>query len=231
MSAREQIDDGNDDGAAGPAAQQGGEPGWRIRAREMHAVDPQCSISGIARELGVSVSSAWRALHPERAREMARRDNARRNTAKRAHENGLRATCGRCGGEMGAGTRRVDGSRRNVGEVCAVCRTDHRVTLVLEMWRIRRNEGLLNTQIAARLGVSVNTVTIELHRLRALGYHVPVSPYRRGGSPRSDRPVLDKSALSLRNELQRRGIHPDAEPASPSPLPEALAEGPETSTS
>ena len=163
----------------------------------------------IAEDLGVTPPTVWKWLHPERAAEINRASNATRNDAKRAWDRSMRATCSHCGGPMQAGSLKADGSTRKVkGDRCAACATTERADLVIEMWDLRRNEGLLNTEIAARLEVAVGTVATELYRLRALGYDVPMSPYNQMNQLPVRATALDKSARALCRELEARGIHP-----------------------
>lgn len=180
---------------------------WHEAARAMKAANPERSNASIARELGVTDSAMWRALNPDAYKASTKNTNARRGPAKRTWEKQMRATCSCCGGPCGPGTLRVDGTtRRLVGEVCQACRTVRRVDLVVQMWDLRRNEALLNTEIAARLDVSVYLVATELSRLRTLGYDVPAAPYRNAKAGYGT--VIDRAAETLGRELRARGIYP-----------------------
>lgn len=126
---------------------------------------------------------------------------------KRAWDKSMRATCPGCGEPMGQGSLRADGSRRRV-DVCPACQTKRRVERAVTLIRLRR-EGLLNTEIAERLGTTRNTVATEFQRLRALGY-VGVSPYR-GARQRVAAPVITREAEALGRFLRAHGITPDGD--------------------
>jgi AcrR family transcriptional regulator len=165
----------------------------------------------ISRRLGVSTTTVWRYCNPERQRVK----EAGRNAYKRKWENAMRASCSSCGGPMAAGSIRADGSRgaRTNGDLCAGCISRRRVDLVLEMWRLREAEGLTNVGIGERLDVPPQTVATELSRLRALGFSVPLAPYR-GADKRPSRACkLDKQCAPLAAALRERGITPEATPA------------------
>lgn len=167
------------------------------------------SLEAIALELGVRHPTVWKWLNPQRAKELEKASNAKRGHGKRAWDKAMRATCGRCGGPMCPGSLKADGSTRVKGDRCGTCATDHRVNLVLEMWRLREKERLLNTQIAKRLDTTPWAVASELTCLRALGYEVSFSPYR--GSDR--RPTVasaveHKNVRPLGKALKARGIYP-----------------------
>lgn len=183
---------------------------WHEAARAMKAANPGRSNASIARELGVTTTRVWRVLNPEKYRESMRATNARRGPAKRAWEREMRAVCTACGGACGQGTGRADGTSRLVGGVCASCRTAAHVERVLEMWRLRRDEGLLNTEIAARLEIPVASVATDMCRLRALGYDVPVAPYKNQTAGTASH--VDGSTRGLGRALRARGILPTRQP-------------------
>lgn len=162
----------------------------------------------IGERLGCDKTAAWKLVNHE----ACRAHNLARNGKKRAWENAMRATCARCGGSLGAGSLRADGSQRASvakGDTCAACRSDHRIALVLAMWRLRCDENLLNKEIAERLAIPAGTVATELTRLRALGYAVPAAPYN-GADKRPPRAVAcDASAVRLGRALRERGITPE----------------------
>lgn len=80
-----------------------------------------------------------------------------------------------------------------------------RVTLALEMMRLRREERLNNREIAARVGTPRQTVANELLRLRALGFTVPAAPYNNARLG-TGLPVADASAATLADDLRAAGI-------------------------
>ena len=166
-------------------------------------------LQSIATELDVRYSTIWKWLNPERNAEINRLNNVRRAPLKRAWENNMRATCSTCGGPMRSGSLKVDGSTRVIkGGRCAECLTQHRVQKVLEMWRLRNDLGLLNTEIAERLGVSQQVVATELTRLRALGYEVRCSPYRGWDKRPTKASALSRNSRSLGRALEGGGIYP-----------------------
>lgn len=161
----------------------------------------------VAADLGVGRSTVYQWCYPERYSE----SRPERRAQKRAWEERMRARCAQCGGALQQGSLRADGTRRaGAGDTCSSCRTEHRVALVLEMWRLRRDEALENKQIAERLGVPPQTVATELYRLRALGYDVPCSPYNGADARPVRAAALDDSAVRLGRHLAKRGIKPES---------------------
>lgn len=106
--------------------------------------------------------------------------------------------CPECGGSM-----------TPTASLCSACRTDQRVDRVLELWRLRVQEGLTNMQIAARVGRSKHSVAGELSRLRAIGFNVPGSPGQGSGpiaGPGMRSAPEDTKPLAA--ALRARGITP-----------------------
>jgi hypothetical protein len=160
----------------------------------------------IAPDLGVATSTIYRWLYPDRYSE----SSPHRAAQKRAWENAMRAPCGRCGGPRRAGSLRADGTQRAIKtDTCDECRSEHRIELVLAMWRMRCDENLLNKDIAARLGIPVGTVATELCRLRALGFAVPTAAYNGADQRPARARALDASAVRLGAALRERGITPE----------------------
>lgn len=137
----------------------------------------------IGEQVGVSASTVWKLRHPERTREMIRRDNARRAETKRAwaKDPANRVVCSVCGGLTGSTSgqhrdrRRPDGDRR-----CRACYlAEERKRIAERGHQIERwwAEGLTIRQIGDRLGGwSKARATVEVVRFRAKGFYLP---YRR----------------------------------------------------
>lgn len=111
---------------------------------------------------------------------------------------------------VGCGMRTVYGAEaaRVPEPRCAPCRIRHdqdrRVASVLAMVDLRQSAGLTNVEIGHRLGISVLTVRTELHRMRALGFGVPASPYH--AARVGDHPLVwDRSVHTLAAALAERG--------------------------
>lgn len=183
----------------------------KAEARRLHD-DEVLTYATIASRLGVDRSMVWKWLNP-----VANSTHEKnRNASKRAWERAHRASCTRCGAPHGPGTARADGSRRDVGDLCAGCLTSGRAERALEMWRLRAEFGCLNGEIAERLGASVHTVEAELYRLRAIGFDIPRSPYVPSAARKqrdSATLVGGKEAATLAQALAARGITPDDPPA------------------
>ena len=130
------------------------------------------SYARIARRLGVSESAVYKGLNPDRAREYNRRSNARRNASKREWDRTRgRATCPRCGGPMGAGSRSPS-KRREQCWRCWLDQARRRHELIAEGYR----RGLAAREIAEQIGVSVHSVHTTASRLRRAGVDVPYAP-------------------------------------------------------
>jgi hypothetical protein len=83
-----------------------------------------------------------------------------------------------------------------------------RAEAVLEMWRLRETEGLLNKEIAERVGRSASTIATEFQRLRASGFSVPKAPYRGAERGPSHASYRDTQCEVLERELARLGVTP-----------------------
>lgn len=146
---------------------------WHERARQLAAAGH--GTAEIARRLGVTPPAVWKALNPERAREIYRRDNARpeRVVAKRRAANAARVLCEDCGRSLSPGS---------------LWRSHHRCH---PCWRVRVRaerlergrrieamwlEGLSLREIAERFGWTVNHLGVEIVWLRGQGLDLP---YRR----------------------------------------------------
>lgn len=128
------------------------------------------SQSEAARRAGCSYTAIWRRLNPEKARERARRDNARpeRKAAKRAHERN--GTCPKCGGVRW----------RYSGEICRSCEVAglHRAKAarqddIVALWA----GGASMPDIARELGTTVESIGVEMVRIRR-ERGVDALPYR-----------------------------------------------------
>jgi hypothetical protein len=84
----------------------------------------------------------------------------------------------------------------------------NRAGVVLEMWRLREVEGLLNKEIAERVERSVHTVAVEFQRLRASGFAVPKAAYNGADQGPSRAAYRDTGAIVLERELAHRGVTP-----------------------
>ncbi len=76
------------------------------------------------------------------------------------------------------------------------------------MWRLREREGLLNIEIACRVGRSVLTVQTEMNRLRVLGFAVPKADYNGHAKRPTTTTVADNSCPPLLRELAKVGVLP-----------------------
>lgn len=135
----------------------------REEALRLRREDPRRSEASIAREVGVSKSTARRYLHPEEARA----DNRRRREAKREWDraNRPRKPCASCGAEHDAGSRLCDSCSQAERREA----THERAERIVAWWA----EGRRVREIARDLGWSVPHVAQEIHRLRAKGYDLP----------------------------------------------------------
>jgi hypothetical protein len=142
---------------------------WHEAARSLRAAHPEWSDAKIAEWLGVGKSAVWKVLNPERTRELNRRVNAKRNTAKRAwdraHKEARYDKCG-CGSRKLKVAGRCDGCVRAAAEV--------RRQLAEGMWV----DGWTCREMAAALGISKDTMGSEIAVWRRQG-HVDAFPHRR----------------------------------------------------
>jgi hypothetical protein len=125
-----------------------------------------------------------------------------RRCRKQYFEQAHRAECEGCGGPMGQGSGRVDGSARPKIKcgLCAACIRVRRAEAAMEMLHLRQSERLGNRAIAERIGRPVQSVAQELSRLRALGFDVPVAKHGRaatGGTSCYQADTLGASLVSI----------------------------------
>jgi transposase len=127
----------------------------------------------IGERYGVSFSTVYRWLHPERAKEFRHRNREALRAYDREYNRTHRAECPSCGGEMDRETGRGGG-------ICAGCRADEvdRRAAKIERWWA---DGLTLKEIAQQLDWSEGHISNELHRLREKGYDLP---YRHRGFDR-----------------------------------------------
>lgn len=141
------------------------------REEAKRLLDEGLTLQEVAERLGYrNHASAWRLLHPAEAKADTARDNARRRDAKRAWENEHdRGTCP-------CGTPLVVGSRRRGTKVCRECH-DEMVAVGTAMKRERIAElwaqGLKLREIAAVLGTTQHTITVDMTRMRRDGWDLP----------------------------------------------------------
>lgn len=153
------------------------------------------------REIGERMGAATQTVHawlsdPDGSRLKARKDS-------------YRGSCEDCGAP-------TDGSNgaSNAPRYCRTCqgrhnpRTPGRVENVLEMVRLRVDLGLTNTQIAEQLGIPVKTVSTELHRMRVLGFAVPLDRYAIAKGRHVRAAARDLPCNALERALSERGIRP-----------------------
>jgi predicted transcriptional regulator len=147
---------------------------WHEAARALHAAHPELSNREIGERFGVGQAAVWKALHPDKIREINRRENAERGPYKRAWDRSeqARGECARCGGLMGIG------GKANGSTVCWPCYVSDRAEARAEIVRLRR-EGLKNVEIAKRLGVTFAVVASTLCRERKFDPSIPPSPHYR----------------------------------------------------
>jgi transposase len=130
----------------------------------------------IGARLGISTKLAWEWVNPEKVQAT----NRRRRRAKREWErhwlasDASRAICARCGKKMGRGSARPHLQERNARAVesqqrtCSGCAEDRR-ELTIALYR----EGLPLKVIADRLDTTINSLGVDLVRLRKQGYDLP----------------------------------------------------------
>ena len=137
------------------------------------------TLQAIGERLGVSHATVWKWLNPERHREHVLKQEARpeRKAAKRAWENEHdRGECP-CGATLGVGARRhgIKVCRDCFDEMRAVG-TAMRRERIAEMWA----RGLKQREIAAEIGTTRPTISVEMSRMRAAGWDLPL---RRNWTP------------------------------------------------
>ena len=121
------------------------------------------SITRLAAEAGVSYTTMWKRLHPERAKEMDRQSNDRRGSAR------WYRPCPKCGERMTW--------HRDIKQ-CAACKAAHeqdRRELAERLWR----DGLSTKEIAATMGWKSKQPNVYIARLRKLGWDFPLRQPRR----------------------------------------------------
>lgn len=125
----------------------------------------------IARLLGVTTSTVWKWLNPERARELHRRDNAARNAAKRAWEREYDRKPCPCGAPRGSGKH-----RRNPNGLCRDCWMEvaavgraMREERIAEMWA----QGLKLREIADALDSTLASIASTVSQMRKRGWDLP----------------------------------------------------------
>ena len=126
-------------------------------ARKLHAKG--WAVVRIGRQLGVAHSTVWRWLNPERAREHAARDNARRNKAKQEWARSKADPCVDCGGTVSKAKRTR----------CGRCAREHEqaeAKMRVGQWIALRREGLSNRHIAEQEDIPVYVVANTLSRAR-----------------------------------------------------------------
>jgi hypothetical protein len=142
---------------------------WHEAARIIQAEHPEWSYERIARFLNVSNAGVWKALNPERARELNRQSNAKRNAAKRewdrAHAEDRYDKC-ECG------TRKKKTSSRC--DDCVRVAAEARRQLAEGMWA----DGWTYREIAEAFGVSVDRMAVAVAQWRKQG-HADAFPHRR----------------------------------------------------
>lgn len=159
-------------------------------ARELRAEGLTYAEAG--RRLGVSYTTVWAWLNPERKRAIRRRAEAtpRRKAAKRAWENEHdRRPCGRCGQPRGAGAHRAAKS-----DLCGDCRRADQAAAararrerIAAMW----NDGWLIRAIADALDSTPGSIHVEIAAMRADGWHLP---YRYTTGKRAGRKFPEQAA-------------------------------------
>lgn len=152
---------------------------WHAGARLL--AESGMSTREIADRLDVTYSAAWKALHPEAAREMVARNNRNRRPQKRAYDRErdrrLRATCDTCGNPCGIGS-----TKRDTKE-CMSCRSANsaaRDDLIVAMYQ----EGAPIREMADRLGWTGRGIAWHIGRLRKEGR---ITGYRYAGWERKQK--------------------------------------------
>jgi transposase len=128
----------------------------------------------VAAELGVTKSTVYKWLDPDRAREYARRDNARpgRNAQKREWEHGptARIRCANCGKLAGMNSKAAGTTLcRSCWTADAARRSDETGRKLETLWLA----GKTFPEICAELGWNKGTLSVMMDRYRARGYNLP----------------------------------------------------------
>lgn len=144
---------------------------WHEQARRLAAEHPDWSHARIAAEFGVTASAVWKALNPDKTRELLRAQNARRRDAKRAWERQNmrrpenRATCELCGLPCGIGQPNARRCHDCIMEI-AVTRESIVAGMYLDGWTLREISQALGYAESSSAGA-------VLHRMRRLGWDLP----------------------------------------------------------
>lgn len=144
------------------------EPVWTPRARHLRASG--MTYAAVASNLGLSETTVYKRLNPERTRRYNRQSNARRGRQKldwaagQARRPERRGRCQRCDGEMGIGVLQ-DGE-------CARCRTkrvNEEAQTAERMW----SQGAAFIEIAEHLGRSKGSLSGMFSQWRSEGRDLP----------------------------------------------------------
>lgn len=145
-------------------------------ARTYRQANGSMSIAEAARKWGVSPSSVYKRLHPEKARAWAQQNNAKRHATKLRWAEENRPSCPSCGAPMTGGS-----------SACRRCYIEERKAerdglrrIIEEMW----SEGATRADIAEAVGQSPGYVTQLLAEFRSEGANLP---YRRPDNLAADR--------------------------------------------
>lgn len=129
------------------------------------------SYERIADELGVGIATVYADLNPEyreQNRQACRDYKAAHRDELRAYDEAYaeahRRVCSRCGEKKMF--------RQAKGDVCRDCiaaRTHERALRICALW----SEGLPRDEVARTVGLSPERMSVEMSRLRKLGYDLP----------------------------------------------------------
>jgi predicted transcriptional regulator len=144
---------------------------WHDHARRL-AAEGKSNVE-IAQRFGVNASAVWKALNPDRAREIRRRDNSRpqRSQAKRAwdreHDRSPegRGVCEICGEPKGIGCRS--------GKRCQSCYRAE-ITARQDILRTLYEEGVPIAEIAYGLEINKESISVLLIAMRKRGEDIPL---------------------------------------------------------
>lgn len=141
-----------------------------IQARRLR--DEGLLLREIGERMGVTGGCVAKWLNPEKAKEWARAQNARRHEVKKAwarEKNRTpegRGTCADCGGPLGIGQARRGGVR------CQECISYEAARKFVRLERLW-NEGKTFPEICAALGCTQGALADMIDRGRAQGYDLP----------------------------------------------------------
>lgn len=132
---------------------------WHARARDLAAAG--VSTGEIAAEFGVGKSAVWKALNPDHVRAY----NAGRNEQKRKWDRDhYRGRCETCG----AWTSRREYKRCPLHADVAIAAEERREEIV-DRWAA----GETMLEIAAALGTTKGSLSVDITRMRKAGYDLP----------------------------------------------------------